>query len=197
MLVLGHVGITVGAAMAGEAIMGGAHARDFLSQPCGALRRTAVSLSHRMDLRWLLLASLLPDIIDKPLGFVLYSSALGSGRLFSHTIWFAGAIVVAGVILRGSRSGAVFLALAFGSSMHLLLDSMWRAPVTLFWPLLGPFPHGSGPDEWLMTIIRHLFTRPESYVPEIAGAILILPLLVIVMGRTSPLLFLKTGRLAE
>ncbi len=196
MLILGHAGITVGAALAGEAVLGRRSAPTSLSRPLDAIRDVTVSLSQRIDMRVLFVASLLPDIIDKPLGLVLFAPAFGSGRLFAHTIWFPVDLLAAGVLLHGFRGGRVLPVLAFGSGMHLLLDRMWRTPATLFWPLLGPFPQGSNPDQWLATIIRTLLTDPGAYVPEIAGAILLIPLLTIVTGRKSLLRFLKTGSLS-
>ena len=195
MLLLGHVGITVGAALAGEAVLDRRSTPSSLSRPVEVIRRITVSLSQRIDLRVLLFASLLPDIIDKPIGLLLYPSVLGSGRLFAHTIWFPVVLLAASVLLRRFRGGPVLMVLAFGSGMHLLLDAMWLTPVTLFWPLLGPFPQGSNPDQWLETIVRTLLTEPRAYVPEIAGAILLVPLLTIVTGGKSLLRFLRTGSL--
>ncbi|MFW6056055.1 MAG: metal-dependent hydrolase [Chloroflexota bacterium] len=195
MLILGHAGITVGAALVGEAVLGHRNAPTSLSRPLEVIQDITVSLSQRIDLRVLFVASLLPDIIDKPLGLVLFAPAFGSGRLFAHTLWFPLALLAAGLMLRSFRGGQVLLVFAFGSGMHLLLDAMWLTPATLFWPLLGPFPQGNNPDQWLETIIRALLTNPGAYVPEIAGAILLLPLLTIVMGSKSLLRFLRTGSL--
>jgi len=181
MLILGHVGITVAAAMASEAVFDHPNAGQRRAHVADLLRSTVLSLSSRMGLRWLVLASLLPDIIDKPLGLVLYSSTLSSGRLYCHTIWFPVVLLAASTVARRSRSRTILLVLSFGSAMHLLLDSMWRTPITLFWPIFGPFPHGNSPDQWLLTIIHHLLTDPRSYVPEIVGAILLLPLLVVIL----------------
>jgi len=179
--------------MAAEAVLEHRDARGWLARPLHQVRRTMVGLSRRVDLRALLVASLLPDILDKPIGLFLFSSAFGTGRLFGHTIWLSAALLLAGFILRQTRAGKVLLVLGFGSSMHLLLDSMWLSPVVLFWPLLGPFPRGSGPDQWLMTIVQALASNPRAYVPEIAGAILLAPLVGAIIGRTSLLRFLRTG----
>lgn len=197
MLILGHVGITLSAALAGEAALDRGETLPWLSHPMGRLRLTAVSLARRADLRVLAVASLLPDIIDKPVGLLLYPSVLGSGRVFCHTLWFPLALLAAGLLLQRARGGSVLLVLAFGSGMHLVLDSMWLSPAVLLWPFLGPLPPGPGPDQWLTTIVGDFVTKPQSYVPEIVGAILLVPLLVTVAGRTSLMRFLKTGMLTE
>ena len=41
----------------------------------------------RRDLFLLVVGSLLPDIIDKPLGLILYHG-FGNGRLYAHTLLF-------------------------------------------------------------------------------------------------------------
>jgi inner membrane protein len=195
MLILGHVGITIAAALAGEAALNRDVSAAALSRPVESLRRTLVSLSRKVDLRILAVASLLPDIIDKPLGLLLFPEALGTGRAFSHTAWFPLALLAAGLSLRASRAGPALLMLAFGSGMHLILDSMWLTPAVLLWPFLGPLPRGQGPDEWFATLARDFVTNPQSYVPEILGAILLLALLVSVAGKASVVRFLRTGML--
>lgn len=197
MLVLGHVGITFGAAIAGEAIRRQRNERNSLSNPLAAFRRSTVSLSQRIDLRLLAIASLLPDIIDKPLGLLIYPSALGSGRLFCHTIWFPAVLFAAAAIVRSIRIRRALLVLAFGGAMHLLLDFMWRTPATLFRPLLEPSQQGSGLALWFEAIVRALTSNPCTYVPEITGAILLALFITPVVRTKSVTHFLKTGVLAQ
>lgn len=44
-------------------------------------------LSSRLDLMFLALGSMLPDILDKPLGLLVFGSA-NMGRTFAHTLLF-------------------------------------------------------------------------------------------------------------
>lgn len=90
-----------------------------------------------MDLRYLALGALLPDIVDTPVGALMWSS-WHTARLWSHSLLFGSVVMVAVLVLtnRGHRRKQWML-LAVGVLMHLVLDSMWAQPETLWWPLLG------------------------------------------------------------
>ena len=77
--------------------------------------------------------------------------------------------------------------------MHLMLDGMWRSPETLFWPAMGLIIRGETHDQWLRTIFSALFTRPEAYLPEIAGAMILVPLSLVIVRRGNLSRFLRTG----
>lgn len=111
MLLFGHIGITLGIAWLIES-----------------------KLKVRMNYGLIILGSLLPDIIDKPLGMLLLP--LNSGRIFGHTLLFIFVLLLIGLKYRK------FLFLSFASFLHLIEDEMWNVPETLFWPLLGDFPAG-------------------------------------------------------
>jgi inner membrane protein len=196
MLTFAHVGITFGVAVAAETLVSPS-GRAVTGSMCTRLRAQVhgriVSLSHKVDLRLLLVASLLPDIIDKPIGFIIFPDVFGTGRLFAHTLAFPLALGLAGAWLYRSRRSLVLLTLAYGAAMHLILDAMWRSPVTLLWPLEGPLPHGGGADGWLAGVFATLMTNPAAYLPEIAGAILLVPFLWIVVGRKELGRFLRSG----
>ncbi len=196
MLALAHVGITFGVAVAAETLVprprpvitGSPFARVWVR-----LRDAIVSLSHTVDLRILIVASLLPDIIDKPLGLIIFPQVFGTGRLFAHSLVFTAALGLAGVWLYRSRRSLVLLTLAYGAGMHLILDAMWRTPSILLWPFAGPLPRGAGAGSWLAGILTTLLTNPVAYLPEIAGAILLVPLLWIVCRRKELGRFLRSG----
>ncbi len=87
------------------------------------------------------LGSLLPDLIDKPLGFLI-SGTVGFGRIYAHTLLFLGVLLLAGAALwRGSsrRAGLLVITVAAGVLSHQLLDAMWFEPAAWYWPLFGPF----------------------------------------------------------
>ncbi|MEJ5186278.1 MAG: metal-dependent hydrolase [Candidatus Geothermincolales bacterium] len=89
--------------------------------------------------RWFLLGSLLPDLVDKPLGKVIFGGYFQNGRIFFHTLLVLSLFLAVGVILW--RKGDIrVISLAAGMAVHLLLDGLWTFPETAFWPLLGPFP---------------------------------------------------------
>src|SRR3989304_5302191 len=129
MLLFGHVGITLGAA----AIAAGIGARKTSAPPASWV----IKLSFYLDIRFLLIGSLLPDIIDKPVGRYLFLGTYNNGRIFAHTLVFLLVLVAAGLILLKTRRSTWMLALAAGTFAHLALDEMWFSPVTLFWPVLG------------------------------------------------------------
>lgn len=91
----------------------------------------------RMDLRMLVLGALLPDLIDTPIGLTFYDS-LGGVRLATHGLVLASLVMVAVVFsTRRGRPRKLWMPLAIGLLLHLLLDAMWLDPETLWWPLLG------------------------------------------------------------
>jgi inner membrane protein len=91
----------------------------------------------RMDLRMLLVGALIPDIVDTPIGLLLYGR-LHSVRLFTHGLLLAVAVMVIVVMsTRRGRPRKMWMPLAIGLLLHVLLDAMWLDPETLWWPLLG------------------------------------------------------------
>lgn len=195
MLLLGHAGITLGVAVAAEALRAPRTSPASIRAALAPrrLRNAFASLSHRVDLRVLLVGSLLPDIIDKSVGLVFFPDLFGTGRLFCHTLLFCLLLTVVGAWRYRRRQTSNLLVLSYGVAMHLVLDGMWRVPETLLWPALGLILRGETHDQWLRTIFFALFTRPEAYVPEIAGAMILVPLWLVMVRRGSFLRFLRTG----
>jgi len=195
MLVLGHVGITYGVALAAESLR--PHIRVIPAGWPGGLwtrlQNSAVSLARRIDLRILLVGSLLPDLIDKPVGLLLFPGVFGTGRLFCHSLIFPAALAIAGAWLYRVRRSPHLLVLAYGASMHLILDAMWRTPSVLFWPFAGPLPHGTAAEDWLARTLAGLLTNPETFLPELAGAILLVPFLCAVLRGAGWGRFMRSG----
>ncbi|MGI9666519.1 MAG: metal-dependent hydrolase [Acidimicrobiia bacterium] len=90
-----------------------------------------------MDLRFLALGAILPDLIDLPIGVAMWST-FQTPRLAAHSILFGAIAMVAVLILtrRGPRRKRWML-LAVGLLIHVALDAMWQHPETLWWPFLG------------------------------------------------------------
>ncbi|AKG53567.1 hypothetical protein DGWBC_0904 [Dehalogenimonas sp. WBC-2] len=121
----------------------------------------------------LFIGSMLPDIIDKPLGMWLFSDEFSNGRIFSHTLLFVLLLTAVGIYLYNRRSYLGVLVLAAGSLAHLILDGMWLTPKTLFWPVFGlGFEHHVY-ENWLGNIVHTLATNPGVYIPEIIGGLLL------------------------
>lgn len=90
-----------------------------------------------MDLRFLAVGALLPNLIDSPIAALMWGS-WQAPRLWSHSLVFGSVLMVVVLITttRGTRRKKWML-LAIGVLMHLALDAMWAAPRTLWWPLFG------------------------------------------------------------
>lgn len=133
--------------------------------------QTAKPLRRGLPLKPLLLGTLLPDLLDKPL-FYVFSLTAGT-RGFGHTMVFAGVLAAAGF----KRRSKTLLALALGVATHLLFDLVGdfaeggtgrRSFQTLLWPLLGwrfPFYTNFGLHDHL-----HHFWSPFILSTEIIGA---------------------------
>lgn len=175
MVLFGHLGITL------------ATVRTFEK---AVLRKE----NNPADYRWILIGSLLPDIIDKPVGHLLLGEALNNGRLYAHTLIFLLLIAALGFYFLRRRKRPEIMLLASCCFVHYVLDSMWRYPETLFWPLYGwGFPVRQG--IWLDKVFHRLVSDPFVYVPEIIGFIIIAHLVIRLSGHKKMRLFLKTGRL--
>lgn len=163
MLVFGHAGLTLGAALL---------TRETIKKSGYKRASQATTWLKSLDLRLLTLGSLLPDIIDKPVGLILLSQSIGYGRIFCHSLLFLIVITLGGLWLYHRRGRDWLLTLALGTASHLALDEMWAYPVTFFWPLYGlKFPREELPN-YLYFLLRELLTEPKVYIPEIAGALI-------------------------
>jgi hypothetical protein len=90
-----------------------------------------------MDLRYLALGAILPDLIDMPVAVLMWTS-WEAPRLVGHSLLFGSIIMVA--VLIGTSRGIrrkQWILLSVGVLMHLALDAMWADPSTLWWPFLG------------------------------------------------------------
>ena len=207
MLILAHAGITLGAAVLINGALpravpqplkksrepiGKADARR--GNPSGRVVTWVASLADRMDIRLLLVGSLLPDIIDKPLGQVLFRDTLSSGLIYCHTLLFSILLAVAGVIVYRRYGRTWLLAFSFGAFTHLILDQMWHLPEVLLWPAYGFAFKRIVLTEWARRTWLNLLTNPEVYIPEIVGGvILVLFLWVLVRNRSLPG-FMRRGK---
>ena len=118
-----------------------------------------------VDLAFLALGSMLPDIIDKPLGILVFGTA-EQGRTFGHTLLFLMVLATLAVYLKNARMASV----SVGVLAHLVLDSMWKSPVILFWPMLGNFPpvQDLGVSGYILALLYGL-RNPIVWVPEVLG----------------------------
>lgn len=155
---------------------------------CHLLVGTAIGLViyHRTRLRAVVplaaVGAILPDLIDKPLGHLLLQSTLDSGRIYTHTLLFLGMVALAGVLYWKVWLTPLLLALAAGVASHLVLDSMWTNPTTLFWPALGPFEPMHYPDYFEGSFLVEL-TSPLEWL---FGLSLVAVLVALFADRLGP-----------
>jgi len=205
MLFFGHVGITLCAAAAlanlapvqsHATVEARPEAPTATSDPTTPCRLSFLdALANLVDIRVLLIGSLLPDIIDKPLGHLVFSQALSNGRVYAHTLLFLLMITVGGGWLYRKSHRTWLLALSFGTAMHLLLDQMWLEPHTLLWPFFG-FAFGkSDISDWIPNMLHGLFTDPAVYLSEVVGLAAVLWLAWLLVRRRRVRVFLRRGRI--
>ncbi len=129
-------------------------------------------LKEKVDYRFVIVGSVLPDIIDKPLGQIILYSVFQNGRIISHTLLFVAVLTLIGIYVEKRYKSTAVEFLALGAMMHLVLDQMWFTPRTLFWPLLGwSFPTVDLSD-YSGFLMNELTNKPSVYLPEIIGFII-------------------------
>lgn len=209
MLLFGHIGITLASAALGFGLRdklrpeftenevdgvsppGNSHSSNNHPNSKTSFFR---SLANRVDIRFLLVGSLLPDIIDKPIGVYFFRETFSNGRIFSHTLLFLVSITIVGLLIKKYSGKTWGLALSFGTLFHLILDEMWLTPKTLLWPLFGIGFEKYEIGNWVMNILHGLLENPKLYVPEIIGFVLIMWFVWELLHRRAIIRFLRKGR---
>lgn len=152
----------------------------------------------RMDLRWLAVGSLLPDLVDKPIGAWLFHSTFETDRVYAHTLLFT-VVLLAAVMFatrRGTDRRRAWLGLPIGALLHLVLDGQWSNPEGFWWPFLGlDFPLRA--DSQLGALIVDTITDPWIIAAEIVGAVYLIALYrrAGLTDRANRRSFVRTGRL--
>lgn len=214
MLIFGHTGITLGAAVLLNATLTKGRSLPTRTSEPGLQSQSSAgtatpqyhshgvtswftSLAERLDIRLLLIGSLLPDIIDKPVGMLFFRDTFSNGRIFSHTLLFLTLITIGGLFLYWTLRKNWLLVLAFGTFFHLVLDEMWATPQTLLWPLYGfSFPKIDFEFvSWLEGMLYTVSNNPAALIPELLGAAVIIWLIWLIVRRGEIYAFLKNGQL--
>ena len=214
MLVFGHVGITLGAAITLSGL------QNFLrpanttqsreGKPLSSLSKEVrthnysptnnlsfMSLVERLDIRLLLVGSLLPDVIDKPTGLLLFKETISTGRIFSHTLLFLILITLWGLFFYRHYGRTWFLSLSFGTFMHLVLDQLWRMPRTLLWPILGAKFERIDLTGYIEGIWHGLFSDPATYIPDLLGLFILIWFFGMLLYMRTFYAFIKYGRIQQ
>ena len=206
MLVFGHTGLTLGIATLTAGVITSIHHKrnrkvrvvDSSWNQSQATIQPHYNDDHKVswfkfladyvDIRLLLIGSMLPDIIDKPLWYLFFRQASLHGRTFGHSLFFLALTTIFGLYLHYRHSSnAGLLALSSGTFIHLVFDQMWRDPHTLLWPIYGFALEQAPVTTWEPNILYVL--------PELAGAGILLWFTQSLWRRRSVLVFLKHGKM--
>ncbi|KKH95419.1 hypothetical protein EO95_08815 [Methanosarcina sp. 1.H.T.1A.1] len=131
-----------------------------------------------IDPRYLAIGAILPDLIDKPIGEVIFASTFASGRIICHTLLFSLLLFLIGLYMYEKRRDIRGLSLTSGTFFHLFEDQMVLNPLTFFWPLFGwSFPRNSMDYiglEHLMEMLEKSFHLEflQSHSIEILGVVI-------------------------
>ena len=130
------------------------------------------------DRRWVIpcaLGAVLPDLIDKPLGYLIIPS-IGYGRVFFHNLWIFVILLVVGIIAWKFYGNPVVIALDTGILSHQILDSMWTDLATWLYPALGTTSvHTPAPPDFIVYLLETDLFNPAEWILValcIAGAVL-------------------------
>lgn len=209
LLLFSHLGLTAGVTIILEKVLQkhvvysqlgvGRSQRPAVKLPKGVkpdpqFNSSTDSLQHsKIDYRLVLVASLLPDIIDKPLGLIILPVTLGSSRNLGHTILFLLVLFLLGLFFLKKRADFRLLLVAYCSTIHLALDRMWERPQVLFWPFLGyKFSH-SDPTEWINRVTTNALAHPDVYIPEIVGIVICILFAVHLLKNKAVIKFIRNG----
>jgi len=211
MLLLAHPGITLGAAIICKAILTRSlplqpntnvpmkysepnqKAPPFKKAPASG-RASLLTFFQRIDVRLLLIGSLLPDIVDKPLGTYFLRDSLSSGKIFCHTLVFLLVITLTGLYLYRGHGKIWLLTLSFGTFTHLICDQMWGNLHTLLWPAYGFAFKRDEISHWIQNILYGLHSDPRIYVPELIGMLILIWFALTLMHRRKFQALLRNGQ---
>lgn len=88
---------------------------------------------RRADLRWVVFFGLLADLIDKPVGLVLFRESFNNGRVYCHSLLFN---LLLTLILVALHKPLVY---SLALWIHQGIDLMWTRPWVALWPFTGSF----------------------------------------------------------
>ena len=150
-----------------------------------------------LDYRLVILGSLLPDIIDKPIGYIIFQKYYENGWIYGHTLLFSLLLLILGYSI-----AAKYSVLGFSTLLHLIEDGVIvYMPGTFLWPLLGWnfSKNGEFTSKWIEHIISSLYTDQYLQITEFAGLTVISYLILRhqLYIKSNLIAFIKAGRLID
>lgn len=148
-----------------------------------------------LDYRWLALAAMVPDIIDKPLALWVFTESQSTQNIAHALIPNLCLLVIA--LLWLPRSLPYILA----CNGHILADHMWNHTETFWWPLFGwstfwQFRFMNSPEAMLTVYLEIIQRYPHVWVVELiaVGFLGWLSLKYTLYKKDHLIYFLRTGR---
>ncbi len=157
MLLFGHIGLTLGIFY-------------FIS----------ILTKRKFSYPLIIVGSILPDLIDKPLGRIILP--LGSGRLIGHTLVFLLILIIIGLSLISIGLYWQMLTLALADALHLIEDRMWEQPAILLWPLLGGFQFHKAIsiNDYILGLLQGFHPSFSiTFISEVAGFVILMAYFVV------------------
>ena len=113
------------------------------------------------DLRWVIFYTLLADLIDKPLGLVIFRETLNNGRVYFHSLLVN--LLLSLLLLLWHKPLIYVLSLW----IHQLCDRMWMRPWVALWPFTGAFGYRDLPlEDWVYSVLN-----PYNLTTEVMGLV--------------------------
>jgi inner membrane protein len=174
MFILGHIGLTIGLILLGLVLF---NRKDLI---------------YQLDFRIIAVFAILPDIIDKITGHVLFAGSLNNGRLFCHTLLFMIIFAMIFFFIVGQK----WWVFTFPIITHQLFDQLWIDPQTWLWPYYGWQFESQQIDIWAHWLIA-LTSDPYIITTEILGIIVILAVFINfkLIRKKNLSLFIRKGKL--
>lgn len=147
------------------------------------------------DYRLLLIGSILPDLIDKPMGYIFFAHPLVNGRTYGHSLLFLILILSIAFVQWYYRNYLKVLNLGIGTTTHLTFDAMWKYQETLFWPIYGLTFSSPIHDEWVGKITIGMFAIEKRVALEIIGTFLLIYFFISLALKKKLEQFNKTGQM--
>lgn len=123
----------------------------------------------KVDVRFLFIGAMLPDLVDLPVGTLLLADRYSTGELWSHSLLIP--TLYMSLVLLSTRRGRrrrAWMALGVGWLFHLLLDGMWVNQEVFLWPFFGwAIPLGE-PPFWALAWERAM-SDPWRWIKEAVG----------------------------
>jgi membrane-bound metal-dependent hydrolase YbcI (DUF457 family) len=160
----------------------GQESADAIGQ-VGEAGRGRQRLADVIDYRLVAFGAVIPDLIDKLLLWVVLRDFESGGHHFGHSLSFALAILVAGLLL-GARGDIRLLLIGVGDLLHVLSDAVSHIPHSLLWPLLE-----------LDVPRNEIFLRASNVGGEFAAVIIIYLVWKALQREERHQWFLREGRL--